>query len=276
MRYWLNLFSLRTWDDFRESGSGVTGFRPTNWTRAKSVQVGDLFLCYLIGAKRWTGLLRVASDRYFDETERIFRDDIFPVRFQVEPLVMLSAEHGVPMEHLRGKLSFFPSDGTSKDWSGHVRSSPTKFAEEDGIVIRQVLESSSREPVSIPIDPKVIAGRKKSTGSRSPNARATRNVQEVMENPPANESALAVNDESSKVSEFRPLRFLRGWMKATQRSWRRKGSPSRRPTAVFRNCTAGIGSAGWSSIRNGRDRTFGTTGARRSSLNLFLWTSLFL
>ena len=116
MRYWLNLFSPRTWEDFTAHGSNITGFSENNWTRAKRIQVGDLFLCYLIGAKRWIGALRVAGDRYHDEG-LLFRDAVYPVRFPVEPIVALDLECGVPIENLRGKLSFFPADGDYKDWS---------------------------------------------------------------------------------------------------------------------------------------------------------------
>ena len=144
MRYWLNLFSPRTWEDFRANGSKVSGFSENNWTRAKRIQFGDVFLCYLIGVKRWIGALRVVGDRYFDEEQRLFRDGVYPVRFPVEPIVALAPECGVPIERLRGKLSFFPAEGDHKDWSGHVRSSPTSFIEEDGVAIQLALEGGGK------------------------------------------------------------------------------------------------------------------------------------
>ena len=157
MRYWLNLFSLETWEDFREHESSVTGFRENNWTRAKRIQFGDVFLCYIIGAKRWVGSLRVVGDRYLDQENEIFRENKFPVRFRVEPIVVLEPELGVPMELLRGRLSFFPLDGNYKDWSGYVRSSPTVFADEDGAAIDDALEKAAINPARVPIDPKAIA-----------------------------------------------------------------------------------------------------------------------
>jgi hypothetical protein len=101
--------------------------------------------------------LKVSGERYIDEEVRIFRDDVYPVRFPVEPLVVLDPEYGVAMEQLRGKISFFPSNGDARDWSGYVRSSPTKFANEDGEAIRLALEAAARAPVSVPIEPKVMA-----------------------------------------------------------------------------------------------------------------------
>jgi hypothetical protein len=35
VRYWLNLFSVRSWEDFKANGSRITGFRANNWSRAK-------------------------------------------------------------------------------------------------------------------------------------------------------------------------------------------------------------------------------------------------
>ena len=114
MNYWLNLFSVRTWHDFKENGGNTTGFRANNWSRAKRIQVGDSFLCYLIGASRWVGVLKVVGERYLDENLRLFRDDLYPVRFAVDPLIMLDPEYGLPMERLRGKLSFFPRPGVQE------------------------------------------------------------------------------------------------------------------------------------------------------------------
>jgi hypothetical protein len=193
MRFWLNLFSPRTWEDFKQNGSTVTGFRANNWARAKPVQLGDLFLCYLIGAKRWVGVLKVVGERYLDENEKLFRDDVYPVRFRVEPIVMLDPEHGLPMEQLRGKVSFFPQGGSSKNWSGSVRSSPTKFSDEDGAAIRSALEQAAKNPVKTPIDPKVFEmPRRKRIPSPPPKAvPASTSGQDVTSDAPAESPKIA-------------------------------------------------------------------------------------
>src|SRR5262245_37534657 len=118
MAYYLDLFTPRTWKEFNESGAKVTGFRDNHWVRAGKIKPGDVFLCYVVGAKRWVGALEVASERYRDESP-IWTEEVFPVRFKVKPLVMLEAECGVPMEDFRGKLSFFP-DSDEANWSGRV------------------------------------------------------------------------------------------------------------------------------------------------------------
>ena len=104
MTYWLNLFTGKTWKEFRAAGAKLTGFREHNRARSKRIRTGDAFVCYLVGVKRWVGLLEIQSEAFHDETP-IYEEEVFPVRFKVNPLVTLDPEHGVPMESLAGKSS---------------------------------------------------------------------------------------------------------------------------------------------------------------------------
>jgi hypothetical protein len=153
--YWLDLFTGPTWQEFQAAGSKVTGFREHNWKRARHIKPGDIFLCYLVGVKLWVGLLEVTGPRYRDDTA-IWKEETFPVRFQVKPLVLLPPEHGVPMESLCGKVSFFPEGSTSAQWSGYVRSSPTKYSVTDGQVIAAAVREAEAHPVLQKVDPKKL------------------------------------------------------------------------------------------------------------------------
>jgi hypothetical protein len=155
VNYWLDLFTGTTWKEFQAAGSKVSGFREPHWKRAAKIKAGDLFLCYLVGVSRWVGLLEVKGDRYRDEAP-IFGEDIFPVRFQVKPLILLSPEEGVPMEALRGKLSFYGPDSTTS-WSGHVRGSPTKYTTADGDVIATAIREAQAHPIKRPVDPRKLS-----------------------------------------------------------------------------------------------------------------------
>src|SRR4051794_36747362 len=104
MNYWLDLFTGGTWEEFQKAGSAVSGFRARQQKFAKKVQPGDVFLCYLTGVMRWVGALEVSGPS--SDKSKIWKDDDFPVRFQVKPLIILSPEHGVPMDDLEGSLSF--------------------------------------------------------------------------------------------------------------------------------------------------------------------------
>jgi hypothetical protein len=155
MTYWLNLFTGKTWREFQAAGAKATGFREHVWSRSKGIKPGDIFLCYLVGVKRWVGLLEVTSERFRDET-RIYEEEIFPVRFTVKSQAMLSPEHGVPMEAMAGKLTFFPPEATARQWSGRVRGSPSKYKPKDGEAIAAAIREAAAHPVSKPVDAKQL------------------------------------------------------------------------------------------------------------------------
>jgi len=154
--YWLNLFTGRTWEEFQKAGSKVSGFREHNWQRAKKIKSGDVFLCYMVGVSRWVGLLQIESERFRDETP-IFAEEVFPVRFRVKPIIMLPPEHGVPMSVMKGNVSFYPSTMNDSKWSGHVRNSPTRYADGDGDAISAAIRAAAANPVPRPVDARQLA-----------------------------------------------------------------------------------------------------------------------
>jgi hypothetical protein len=158
MAFWLDLFTGTTWDEFRSAGARISGFRPRMRNLAKQVQPGDVFLCYLTGVMRWVGALEVVGTT--DDQTPIWKDVDFPVRFEVKPLVMLDAEHGVPMQELEGKVDFYAG---AQDWGkfkAFIRQSPNPFRRDaDGALILQLLHDAARAPVSRPYDPKKLARR---------------------------------------------------------------------------------------------------------------------
>jgi hypothetical protein len=155
MNYWLDLFTGTTWKEFQAAGSEVTGFRERNWKRAAGIARGDIFLCYMVGVKRWVGLLEVTGPRFRGDS-RIFAEEPFPVRFPVKPLVVLPPEHGVPMESLKGKVSFYGPESSPSQWAGHVRGSPTRYDAADGEVIAAAIRAAQANPVPLPVDPKML------------------------------------------------------------------------------------------------------------------------
>ncbi|MBN2475583.1 MAG: hypothetical protein JXB62_13305 [Pirellulales bacterium] len=151
MNYWLDLFTGITWEEFQKAGANISGFREHNRARAAKIRRGDIFLCYLTGVKRWVGLLEVSGEMFEDDSP-IWGEEVFPIRFPVKPIVMLKPEHGVPMEMLRGKLSFYETDTPPGRWSGWVRGSPTKYQKDDGAVIETAVREAEAQPVSRPVD----------------------------------------------------------------------------------------------------------------------------
>jgi len=124
MTYWLDLFTGTTWDEFRRAGETVSGFREKQRTRSSKVKPGDIFLCYLTGVMRWVGALEVIGPS--EDSRPIWSLD-FPVRFDVKPLIVLDAECGVPMEALKGRVSFYADDSDRGKYKGLIRGSPNRF-----------------------------------------------------------------------------------------------------------------------------------------------------
>ncbi len=156
MNYWLDLFTGTTWREFREAGANVSGFRGRQAAVAKRVQPGDIFLCYLTGVMRWVGALEILGPT--SDTRRIWKEQDFPVRFAVKPLVMLQPEHGVPMEELDGRVSFYADPKDRGMFRGFVRGSLNLFkVPKDGELILSLLRTAENNPVSRPVDPKKLA-----------------------------------------------------------------------------------------------------------------------
>jgi len=156
MRYWLDLFTGTTWDEFRNSGAHISGFSNRMRKTVEKIQPGDVLLCYLTGVMRWVGALEIKGPST-DKT-RIWKDAEFPARVAVKPLVMLSPENGVPMAELEGKVGFFSTSADRGKFQGFVRMSPNLLrSQADGELILRLLREAERSPVSRPVDAKKLA-----------------------------------------------------------------------------------------------------------------------
>ena len=71
--YWLDLFTIETWKEFRDHGSDVSGFSEKRWKTVQRIKPGDYLLCYLTRVSRWVGLLEVVGEPYYDE-DRIWKE----------------------------------------------------------------------------------------------------------------------------------------------------------------------------------------------------------
>jgi hypothetical protein len=157
MNYWLDLFTGTTWKEFRDAGSRVSGFRRRMRNVAGEVRPGDVFLCYLTGVMRWIGALEVVSGPKEDHTP-IWKDQDFPIRFEVRPIIQLDPEYGVPMDDLQGRVLFFAGPEDKGKFKGFVRKSPNRFKRaEDGSVILELLRQAEQRPVQRAVDPKKLA-----------------------------------------------------------------------------------------------------------------------
>jgi hypothetical protein len=198
MKYWLDLFTGTTWDEFRTSGANVSGFSNRLRKNVERIAVGDVLLCYLTGVMRWVGALEVLGAS--QERKRIWKDAEFPARLGVKPLVLLPPENGVPMAELEGKVSFYMGQADRGKFKGFIRMSPNLFrAQADGDLILNLLQDAERAPVARPVDAKKLARRPFFKADRRKGKETVPTVVTVPESEEAEETEEAETVTKSEV-----------------------------------------------------------------------------
>lgn len=163
--YWLDLFTGATWNEFLESGGNTSGFRESRWSTVQKIKKGDFLICYLTGVSRFIGILEVISEPYQDNSP-IWKDEDFPARIKVKPIITLKPNTAIPVHTLRDKLSFFQNLKSPHAWTGAFRSSPAKWSKEDGDAIFSAIKDATENPVDRPVDPRKLNYRPKGFKSK--------------------------------------------------------------------------------------------------------------
>ena len=152
-KYWLNLFTGKTWEEFLKNGANVSGFREQRRKAAAKVHPGDYLICYLTGVSRLIGVLEVKSELYFDKTP-IWEWADYPCRLKVELIHQLEPKTGIPILDLRDKLSLFQGLKSRNAWSGFFRGSPARFNPSDGEIIVEAIKDTIANPIERDYDEK--------------------------------------------------------------------------------------------------------------------------
>ena len=156
MNYWLNLFTGTTWEEFRKAGATITGFNGRNHRIATEIEAGDIFLCYVTGVMRWVGALEVIAPT--NDMNPIWKDADYPIRFKVQPLILLEPTEGIPADELEGRVSFYSGPQGKSKFTGFVRGSPRLFKDsQDGQLILDLLRQAEQHPTVRLVDPKKLA-----------------------------------------------------------------------------------------------------------------------
>jgi predicted RNA-binding protein len=152
-KYWLVLFSGSTWKEFIDAGANVMGFKEHRKKSVDKLKSGDYLLCYITGLSRFIGVLEVTSKPFVGES-RIWKDDVFPYRVKVAPVITLTLETSVPAKELKDKLSIvnnmaFPST----KWGACFQTSLAKWTDEDGDLVVGALHLAAKKPTHRPYNP---------------------------------------------------------------------------------------------------------------------------
>lgn len=128
VNYWLDLFTGTTWDEFRNAGANVSGFRESRKNTVAKIAKGDILLCYITGIMHWVGALEVIGPS--NDVRKIWQDSDnseslqFSIRLEVKPIIMLDPEFGVQMKDLEGKISFYMEPSDRRGFKGFLRPAP--------------------------------------------------------------------------------------------------------------------------------------------------------
>ncbi len=149
MSYYVDLFSPDTYQTFSQSDRTISGFRERQLKLADRIIPGNRFICYVTKLSAWVGVLEVISGPFVDHTPIWGDPDPFVVRFKVRPLVWLGREFAVPIhdQALWDNLTFtsgLPQNSSS--WTGAVRGSLRRLADEDGSLIESLLMQQANGP----------------------------------------------------------------------------------------------------------------------------------
>lgn len=158
MNYYTNLFSPFTHVKFSESDQTISGFRKRQESKAAKLKPGDKLICYMTKLSRWVGVLEVVSESFIDD-KPIFSEenDIFVVRFTVNPLCWLPVEFSIPIHEkdIWNSLSFTQELApNSTRWTGKVRASLTSLDPDDGYFLEKILLEQNSKRKSYPFDKK--------------------------------------------------------------------------------------------------------------------------
>lgn len=146
-RFFLALFTAKSWTEFKANGAKVMGFTEKKKTSAGRLKLGDKLLCYLTKRSTFVAVLEVTGPSYQDSSP-IWSDGLFPVRLPVKVVAELSPLAGLPIHLLVGKLSFLPGPTMPNNWTVQVRSSPRPWKVDDGLAVSKALQERINRSVA--------------------------------------------------------------------------------------------------------------------------------
>jgi len=143
-RYYLALFNPQSWIEFLEKGATTYGTTKNKLNRAKKIQSGDYFICYISKQSVFPGILQVVSEAYYDESV-YWSGGVFPVRFHVQPVSILSPEEAILIADVRNKLLLFSDLKNELNWAGFFINAFNEFPKEDGIYLMNLMMGNGKK-----------------------------------------------------------------------------------------------------------------------------------
>jgi len=204
--YWLDLFTIETWKEFKEAGGTISGFRESRWSRVQRMKPGDRLLCYAVALKRWIAVLEVTSEPFFSDEPRIWESDDFPARVQVKVDLELTLEAGVPAHDLFPDMPMFDKvkEKDFEGWGAFFMGSPARWSDEDGKVVEEAIRAAIVNPVERPIPKSALRRRPKTVETPDLGTVAVPSEEDNAENEET-EFAPTADSQASEHTEIQAL-----------------------------------------------------------------------
>lgn len=146
MTYFVDVFSVATYEEFSCTDKAQAGFHPKRRAWVTKIKPGDKLLCYLKGVSCWIGVLEVTGPMVDNGSED--EGDEFSLKFPVKPLVWLGKGQLPPIKRddVWTALSFTKNIAPGAGgWNAIVRSSGVRLPPSDGELLEQKLASQQQQ-----------------------------------------------------------------------------------------------------------------------------------
>lgn len=146
MTYFVDVFSVATYEEFSCTDKAQAGFHPKRRAWVMKIKPADKLLCYLKGVSCWIGVLEVTGPIVDNGSED--EADEFSLKFPVKPLVWLGKGQLLPIKRddVWTALSFTKNIAPGAGgWNAIVRSSGVRLPPSDGELLEQKLASQQEQ-----------------------------------------------------------------------------------------------------------------------------------
>ena len=145
MRYWTHLFTESTWQQFLAAGGDIIAYRRRRWPVVQEMDVDDVVLCYLIGPRRFVGVLTIMGKPYRDSSEIWFSGTATTCRVNVRVLARVEEQDALPIETIQQKLSFIYRTNPDRSIEDHFANAPIEETINDAKIIIRALHHLIRQ-----------------------------------------------------------------------------------------------------------------------------------
>ena len=164
MKYYTNLFTVKTWEEFKKQGGTISGQSEQRHSWASKIEVGDRLLCYLVGAGRWIGVLEITEKPYLDysESNRIWADNLWPSRIPVKILFETEPENAPDVKPDIFQYSVMANINHAS-WGTLFLGSLNQWPTEDGLAVEKLMSEAIAKPVARSLPPRAFSIAKQQT-----------------------------------------------------------------------------------------------------------------